>query len=97
MWRSPTGTDAAGAATGDASGALLEMGGDAEAPDPTPLRSTLTWLCMMGRRKDRRLVARAASCRRLGLDLFLNPFPGELSFLLSFGCAYLRFVEIQSD
>ena len=97
MWRFPTETDAARAATGDTSGTLLELGGDVEAPEPTPLCSLLTWLCMMGRRKDRRLPARAASCRGLGCDLFLNPFPGELSLLLSFGCAWLRFVELQSD
>lgn len=82
MWRFPTETDAAGAATGDTSSTLLELGGDAEAPEPTPLCSLLTWLCMMGRRKERHLAARAASCHGLGLDLFLNRFLGEFSLLL---------------
>jgi hypothetical protein len=33
----------------------------------------------MGRRKERRLAAKAAAGRRVKLDLFLDPSPGEAS------------------
>ncbi|TVU11580.1 hypothetical protein EJB05_45174, partial [Eragrostis curvula] len=46
---------------------------------PNASRTLLLGVSPMGRRKERRLAAMAASGRRVKLDLFLDPSPGEAS------------------
>jgi hypothetical protein len=54
------------------------------------LRSAQPWFrAAMGRRKERRLAAKAASGRRVKLDLFLDPPTGELPSPLGFGSSLL--------
>jgi hypothetical protein len=47
----------------------------------------------MGKRKERRLAAKASSGRRVKLDLFLDPPPGQLPFL---PCLRVSYVNLDS-